>query len=72
MNLVYGDGEHDAADDGHHVGPWPAEATEPRALTLALLEDLSTVLTAHGFPPLRSYALAELAGSLHRVSRLHG
>ena len=72
MQLVYGDGEYDPADDGPHAGPWPAEATEPRELTLAFLEDLSTVLAAHGFPPLRGYALAELAGCLYRISRLHG
>jgi hypothetical protein len=56
--------------DSEPLGPWPDEATEPRQLTLALLEDLSTVLIAHGFPPLRGYAMAELAGCLYRISRL--
>lgn len=56
--------------DADPLGPWPEEATEPRQLTLALLEDLSTVLIAHGFPPLRGYAMAELAGCLYRISRL--
>jgi hypothetical protein len=72
MTLVYGDGDCDPADDRYQAGPWPADATEPRELTLALLEDLSTVLAAHGLPPLRGYALAEVAGSLYRISRLHG
>jgi hypothetical protein len=40
-------------------------AHEP--LTLALLEDLAAVLTRHGFPPLRGYALAELTTSLYRL-----
>jgi hypothetical protein len=36
-------------------------------LTLALLEDVSKLLVVHGYPPLRGYALAEMANSLHRL-----
>lgn len=70
LEQVYSDGYFDPADDQDPVGPWPAEASEPRQLTLAMLEDLATVLAEHGFPPLRGYALAELAASLYRISRL--
>lgn len=35
--------------------------------TLALLEDLSALLTVHGFPPLRGYVLAELTVCLQRI-----
>lgn len=64
------DSDDDPADDGYPLGPWPIEATEPRQLSLALLEDLATALVAHGYPPLRGYALAELAGALYRISRV--
>lgn len=52
-------------------GPWPPAASEPQQLTLALLEDLAAVLMWHGYPPLRGYALAELAGSHFRIGQRH-
>ena len=36
-------------------------------LTLALLEDLSALLSLHGYPPLRGYALAEVTFCLQRI-----
>ena len=47
--------------DAPHVDP------AGELLTLALLEDLSHLLVVHGYPPLRGYALAELAACLHRL-----
>ena len=41
-------------------------------LTLALLEDVAAVLSRHGFPPLRGYALAELTASLYRLQMPYG
>lgn len=67
--------EDDDGDDptfhGQVRGPWPPAASEPEQLTLALLEDLAAVLMRHGYPPLRGYALAELAGSLYRIGQHH-
>jgi hypothetical protein len=36
-------------------------------VTLALLEDVSALLSLHGNPPLRGYALAELTLCLQRI-----
>jgi hypothetical protein len=58
----------DVIDDDRD-GPWPAAATHPRQLTLALIEDLAAVLLRHGYPPLSGYALAELTGSLYRIAQ---
>ncbi|GAC1445489.1 MAG: hypothetical protein NVSMB55_26890 [Mycobacteriales bacterium] len=41
-------------------------AHEPLTLTL-LKAVLAAVLSRHGFPPLRGYALAELTASLYRL-----
>ena len=49
---------------------WSGRAPEP--LTLALLEDVAAVLSRHGFPPLRGYALAELTASLYRLQLPYG
>lgn len=60
--------DHDDFDDDAY-GPRPrGDARRPtELLTLALLEDLATVLHAHGFPPLSGYALVELTSSLYRL-----
>ena len=36
-------------------------------LTLALLEDVTALLSLHGYPPLRGCALAELTLCLQRI-----
>jgi hypothetical protein len=43
----------------------------PELLTLGVLEDVAAVLDRHGLPPLRGYALAELAASLYRLQSPH-
>ena len=55
-------------DDPYGQIPRPSQ---PELLTLAVLEDVAAVLDRHGFPPLRGYALAELAASLHRLQSPH-
>ncbi len=63
--------EPDDSDDEVEGGPFHQRAHRGdcggQYLTLALLEDIATVLLAHGFPPLRGYALAELTSSLYRI-----
>jgi len=54
---------HDWAFDAPRFDP----GSSAELLTLALLEDLSALLTVHGFPPLRGYALAELTVCLQRI-----
>lgn len=63
------DDDDDLGGSSHVHQPRMPEAGQPEQLTLALLEDLATVLHAHGYPPLRGYALAELASSLYRIGR---
>ncbi|MCW2665648.1 MAG: hypothetical protein JWN57_610 [Frankiales bacterium] len=63
------DDEDDFDDTDDREPGWPATATPPRQLTLALLEDVSAVLLRHGYPPLTGYALAELTGSLYRIAQ---
>jgi hypothetical protein len=46
-------------------------APRDELLTLAVLEDVASVLDQHGFPPLRGYALAELTASLYRLQPPH-
>ena len=46
----------------------PAISPGSQLLTLALLVDLSRLLVVHGYPPLRGYALADLAATLQRIS----
>jgi hypothetical protein len=58
-------------DDPDDPDGWAFDAPrlEPSGelLTLALLEDLSALLSLHGYPPLRGYALAELTLCLQRI-----
>jgi hypothetical protein len=56
-------------DDDFYDGATSFSGSGPvhEPLTLALLEDVAAVLTRHGFPPLRGYALAELTASLYRL-----
>ena len=55
--------------DGDSYTDWPGSGTRRSgdAITLTFLEDLAAVLQAHGFPPLRGYALVELTWSLYRL-----
>ena len=54
-------------DSGWTYEP-PALSPTSELLTLALLEDLSRLLVVHGYPPLRGYALADLAATLQRIN----
>jgi len=47
----------------------PPQSVDGNALTLALLEDLSRLLTVHGYKPLSGYALADVAAVLTRLPR---
>ena len=60
----------DSSDGFHFDAPHVDPAGE--LLTLALLEDMSNLLIVHGYPPLRGYALAELAACLHRLRSTRG
>jgi hypothetical protein len=54
----------------HEENRWhfQAPSVDPNAeLTLALLEDLNNLLVVHGYPPLRGYPLAEVAGAVVRL-----
>jgi hypothetical protein len=64
VEIVDDDGLYDS--DGFQ---YDAPRIDPAGelLTLALLEDLSNLLVVHGYQPLRGYALAEMAGALHRL-----
>ena len=63
-----GPGEWD--DDSGWAYEPPAITPGSELLTLALLEDLSRLLVVHGYPPLRGYALADLAVTLQRIRPL--
>jgi len=65
MNV--GDAPEDEPDGWAFNAPPFDSGAAAELLTLALLEDLSALLTIHGFPPLRGYALAELAVCLQRI-----
>ena len=51
--------DDDSGFDNDPYSLWPGlgAGRSGEALTLALLEDLAAVFQAHGFPPLRGYAL---------------
>ena len=55
-------------DDGGWAYEPPVIGPGSELLTLALLEDLSRLLAVHGYPPLRGYALADLAATLQRIN----
>ncbi|MBW8801076.1 MAG: hypothetical protein JF597_48285 [Streptomyces sp.] len=61
------DGHEWYDQDGWHYQP--PSTSGGSALTLALLEDLSHLLTVHGYAPLSGYPLAELAAVLTRLPR---
>ena len=62
------DGPSDWTEDGSWSYQPPSIDPGSEPLTLALLEDLSRLLVVHGYPPLRGYALADLAVTLQRIS----
>jgi hypothetical protein len=62
------DGPSDWNEDGGWTYEPPALAPGREPLTLALLEDLSRLLVVHGYPPLRGYAVADVAATLQRIS----
>lgn len=61
--------DDDSSFDNDPYSLWPGVGARRsgETLTLALLEDLAAVLQAHGFPPVRGYALVELTSSLYRL-----
>lgn len=59
----------DSPSDDLYSQPRSTPALE--LLTLGVLEDVAAVLDRHGVPPLRGYALAELAVSLYRLQTPH-
>ena len=62
------EGPTDWNDDSDWSYEPPSVSPGSELLTLALLEDLSRLLVVHGYPPLRGYALADLAATLQRIS----